>query len=89
MTVEHLNIQNIPAITWGEISPKAYLYLHGQGGNKEEAAVFASIANHYGWQVLILFSNQNRPYSFTTSNTDNSLSRKVVDCFAKTLNHLF
>ena len=52
MTVEHLNIQSIPAITWGETSPKAYLYLHGQGGNKEEAAAFASIANHYGWQVL-------------------------------------
>jgi hypothetical protein len=29
-----------------------YLFLHGQGGNKEEAAVFAEIAFPAGWQVL-------------------------------------
>lgn len=52
MIVEHLNIKNIPAIIWGDKSPKVYLYIHGQGGDKEEAEVFASIANCYGWQVL-------------------------------------
>lgn len=52
MADEHLNIKNIPAIIWGDKSPKVYLYIHGQGGDKEEAEVFASIANRYGWQVL-------------------------------------
>ena len=52
MTDEHLNIKNIPAIIWGDTSSKVYLYIHGQGGYKEEAEVFASIANCYGWQVL-------------------------------------
>ena len=48
----HLNIKNIPAIIWGDTSSKVYLYIHGQGGYKEEAETFASIANRYGWQVL-------------------------------------
>lgn len=52
MTNEHLNIKNIPAIIWGDTSSKVYLYIHGQGGYKEEAEAFASIANRYGWQVL-------------------------------------
>ena len=52
MANEHLNIKNIPAIIWGDTSSKVYLYIHGQGGYKEEAEAFASIANRYGWQVL-------------------------------------
>ena len=52
METSHLYIENIPAIIWGLSSNKIFLYVHGQGGNKEEAKVFASIANRYGWQVL-------------------------------------
>lgn len=53
MIDEHLNIKNIPAIIWGDTSSKVYLYIHGQGGYKEEAEAFASIANRYGWQVSV------------------------------------
>ena len=52
METSHLYIENIQAIIWGLSSNKIFLYVHGQGGNKEEAKVFASIANRYGWQVL-------------------------------------
>ena len=47
-----LEIGNIPAILYGEPSDNLYLFLHGQGGNKEEAAMFAEIASPAGWQVL-------------------------------------
>ena len=40
MANEHLNIKNIPAIIWGDTSSKVYLYIHGQGGYKEEAEAF-------------------------------------------------
>lgn len=47
-----IEIGNIPAILFGEPSDNLYLFLHGQGGNKEEAAAFAEIACPAGWQVL-------------------------------------
>ncbi|PWJ52122.1 alpha/beta hydrolase [Faecalicatena contorta] len=45
-------IGNIPAILFGEPSDNLYLFLHGQGGNKEEASAIAEIACPAGWQVL-------------------------------------
>lgn len=45
-------IGEIPAIIWGTCSPKVYFYIHGQGGNKEEAETLFSIASLYGWQVI-------------------------------------
>lgn len=45
-------ICDIPAILWGSASSKVYLYLHGKGGNKEEAALFSSVVCPLGWQVL-------------------------------------
>ena len=53
MDNEHLNIKNIPAIIWGDTSSKVYLYIHGQGGYKEEAETFASIANR--WMASIKY----------------------------------
>jgi hypothetical protein len=47
-------IQRIPSIVWGEPSGNLYLFIHGQGGCKEEAESFAKIAGCYGWQVLSL-----------------------------------
>jgi len=52
MEKRNFQIHGIPAIIWGNTSNKLYLYLHGQGGNKEEAEAFANIAGHYSWQVL-------------------------------------
>lgn len=47
-----LNIEHIPAILWNEPSDKIYLYMHGQGGNKEEARMFAYVAAKKHYQVL-------------------------------------
>lgn len=52
MDVQILHVEEIPAIIWGAHSNKVYLYVHGQGGNKDEAKDFASIAVEYGYQVL-------------------------------------
>ena len=54
MTIEHhtVKISGIPAILWGTGSKKVYIYLHGQGGKKEEASLLASIACSQGWQVV-------------------------------------
>jgi len=54
MKKEHFQIQGIPSIVWGEPSGNLYLFIHGQGGCKEEAESFAKIADCYGWQVLSL-----------------------------------
>lgn len=45
-------IEGIPAIIYGIKSDKIYLFVHGQGGNKEEAESFAEIVSEKGWQVL-------------------------------------
>ncbi len=44
-------INGIPVVLWGVSSKKVYLYIHGQGGYKEEAEVFADIACSFGLQV--------------------------------------
>ncbi len=52
MKRSELQIDNTPALRWGEAADKIYLFVHGKGGNKEEAARFAAIACAKGWQVL-------------------------------------
>lgn len=52
MKKEYFQIQGIPSILLGEPSNNLYLFIHGQGGCKEEAEPFAEIAGYYGWQVL-------------------------------------
>ena len=49
---EKVKINNIPLIVWGEKSEKVFLYVHGQGGNKEEAEGFSKVAKEKGFQVL-------------------------------------
>lgn len=49
---KELKINGIPAVLWGISSRKIYLYVHGQGGCKEEAEIFAEIACRFGYQVL-------------------------------------
>ncbi len=51
MKQKHLKLENTPIIIWGEPSEKVFLFVHGQGGCKEEAELFATIAQKYGWQV--------------------------------------
>ena len=45
-------IQDIPAVLYGEESDKLYLFVHGKCGYKEEAKDFAEIVCPRGWQVL-------------------------------------
>ena len=52
MKQERTLIERIPAIIYGEQTDKVYLFVHGQGGNKEEACNFAEIVSEKGWQVL-------------------------------------
>ena len=49
---KEFEINEIPAVLWGVPSRKLYFYVHGQGGCKEEAAVFADVVCNLGWQVL-------------------------------------
>ena len=52
METQTLYISGVPAVIWGSYSTKMYLYIHGQGGYKEEGELFAQIATKYGYQVL-------------------------------------
>ena len=66
METHHLYIGEVPAIIWGSHSTKMYLYVHGQGGNKEEGKLFAEIVTRYGYQVLSIDlpehgERQNKP----------------------------
>lgn len=45
-------IGQTPAVLYGEDRKKLFLFIHGQGGNKEEAKRFADIASPFGFQVL-------------------------------------
>lgn len=52
MNTQYLSIAGIPAVLYGEGAKDVYLYLHGQGGCKEEAEAFAAQAGERGCQVL-------------------------------------
>lgn len=52
MKSEHLKINNIAAIKWGDASENVFLYVHGKGGCKEEAESLAFLAQNIGYQVL-------------------------------------
>ncbi|MDD5936354.1 MAG: alpha/beta hydrolase [Clostridiales bacterium] len=52
MVRRYLNIDEIPAILWGEESDNVYIYVHGKFGSKEDAGRFAEIVCKKGWQVL-------------------------------------
>lgn len=52
MRQTQFEIGKIPTVVYGDQSDRVYLYLHGQGGNKEEALGFAERACAKGYQVL-------------------------------------
>lgn len=52
ITKKEIKINNIPATVWGTSSRNVYLYIHGQGGNKEEAYSIAEIVCKNGYQIL-------------------------------------
>jgi len=57
MCTQELKIGTIPAVLYGKPAPNIWLFVHGQGGNKTEAAAFAALAAPTGWQVLERFGN--------------------------------
>lgn len=54
MTEHRFQIENIPAVLYGDAAEKAYLFVHGQCGCKEEGLAFAEIACPSGYQVLAI-----------------------------------
>ena len=48
-------IQHIPAILWGRPSEKIYVFIHGKMGSKEDAQIFAELAERKGWQTLSFY----------------------------------
>ena len=54
MKKQTMTLAGVPAILYGERSRRAYLYLHGKNGCKEEAERFAAAACEAGWQVLAI-----------------------------------
>lgn len=52
MKEEKLMIKNIPAIILGNPSKSVCLYVHGQGGNKEEVLNYVDILNSHSWQTI-------------------------------------
>lgn len=52
MTERRFQIEHIPAVLYGNAAEKAYLFVHGQCGCKEEGLAFAEIACPKGVQVL-------------------------------------
>ena len=54
MTEHRFLIDHIPAVLYGDVSDKAYLFVHGQCGRKEEGLAFAEIVCPKGVQVLAI-----------------------------------
>lgn len=52
MGYDTMTIGPTPAVCYGAPSERVWLFVHGQGGCKEEAAAFAEVAVPRGWQVV-------------------------------------
>ena len=52
MQEKTFTLGEIPAVVYGEKSDKAFLFIHGKCGCKEEGRDFAALAAPFGWQVL-------------------------------------
>lgn len=50
--MEHIKIQGVPAVIYGDPSDQLFLFIHGRNGYKEEAESFANIVCQKGYQVL-------------------------------------
>lgn len=85
MKTQNLYIDEVPAVIWGPHSSKMYLYIHGQGGYKEEGKLFAEIATKYGYQVLSIDlpqhgERQNKPPALEPWNVVPELSCVMTYC---------
>ena len=52
MKIEELRFGEIPGLLYTVQADRAFLFVHGKGGNKEEAAPLAEMACEKGWDVV-------------------------------------
>ena len=52
MVIAKIHVWKVPVLLYGDFADRVLIYIHGQGGRKEEAESFAEIATNYGWQVI-------------------------------------
>lgn len=52
MNIAKIHVWKVPVLLYGDLADRVLIYIHGQGGRKEEAELFAEIATNYGWQVI-------------------------------------
>ena len=52
MKIEKLRFGEIPGLLYTVQADRAFLFVHGKGGNKEEAALLAEMACEKGWDVV-------------------------------------
>ena len=72
MTEHPFSIEHMPAVLYGEPSKRAYLFVHGQCGCKEEGAALTVMENGEHWfhtpeQLAVLREWENAQ---TQPNTD-------------------
>lgn len=70
MKTTFFQISQMPAVLYGEPREQGYLFVHGQSGQKEEAAAFAEIAVPAGYQVLGVDLPQHGERKAMTSGFD-------------------
>ena len=76
-----IDINGVPARIWGRESERAYIYVHGLNGSKDDAEGFAPLAERCGYQVLSVDVRSFDPvrtlpelegvYSFAASRWEN------------------
>lgn len=52
MIKEKFYIDEVPCLLLGQPSSKVVLYIHGQGGNKEESTFYYDAINQIGYQIM-------------------------------------
>ena len=52
MKIEELRFGEIPGLLYTVQADRAFLFVHGKGGNKEEAALLAEMVCEKGWDVV-------------------------------------
>lgn len=67
MTERRFQIEHIPAVLYGDAAEKAYLFVHGQCGCKEEGLAFAEIACPAEYQVLAIGTELYSPQDLSAA----------------------
>ena len=52
MNIAKIHVWKVLVLLYGDLVDRVLIYIHGQGGRKEEAESFAEIATNYGWQII-------------------------------------